>query len=133
MKIIFSKLISIYKIWEERKANLPVILRVVALVGIGLMILGFAYGLLQPAGYSFPGPPTMSVVRITHAVFPMRGLVMMSVGVIIFALIPSVRILMGIFNFLHQHEIIDFIIAVIVLIELTVSILLIIGIKGVLT
>ncbi|MFN2176320.1 MAG: hypothetical protein ACK2U3_10255, partial [Anaerolineales bacterium] len=61
------------------------------------------------------------------------GLVMMSVGIILFALFPSLRVLSGINQFRHNHEIINLIIAVIVLIELTAGVLLIFVMKGVRT
>lgn len=109
------------------------ILRIVALFAIGLMLFGLVYGLLSTVPYSFPGPPTLSVDQITHTASSKTDLVMMSTGIIFFALFPSVRVLLGINKFIHNHEVVNLMIAIIVLLELTAGLLVFFSIKGVLT
>jgi uncharacterized membrane protein len=132
IKNITTGLNSIYKTCRFNR-NFPSILCIVAFLAIGLMVFGLAAGLLQPVPYSFPGPSTLSISQIVRPVTSNVGLVMMSVGIILFALFPSLRVLSGINQFRHNHEIINLIIAVIVLIELTAGVLLIFVMKGVRT
>lgn len=132
MKNKSSKSISSSKVFGKEMDNSKMILRILALISIGLMLFGLTDSLLQTGSFSFPGPATMSIDQITHALSSNKDLVMMSSGIILFALIPSLRILLGINQFIHKHEIINLIVALIVLMELTVSFLLIFGVKGVL-
>ena len=76
------------------------------------------------------------IVPATTLIFhlPIRAFVEISlVGIILFALFPSVRVLLGIHQFWQNREFLNLIIAAILLIELTASILLIFVMKGVLT
>lgn len=109
------------------------ILRIVALFAIGLMILGLIYGLLSAVPYSFPGPPTLSVDQITHPASSKTGLALMSDGIIFFALFPSVRVLLGINKFIHNHEAVNLIVAILVLLELAAGLLMFFRIRGVMT
>lgn len=108
------------------------IMRIVALFAIGLMLFGLVDGLLHTESFSFPGPPTLSIDQITHTVCTKTSMAMMSAGIILFALLPSLRVLLGINQFIQNREIVNLIIAMIVLLELTASLLLIFDVKGVL-
>jgi uncharacterized membrane protein len=57
----------------------------------------------------------------------------MSAGILLFALLPSLRVLLGINQFIRHHEIVNVIAAIIVFAELAVGILMIFQVKGVLT
>lgn len=107
------------------------ILRNVAFLSICLMLSGFVNGLLHNVYFSFPGPPTLAIDQITSALSSKTDLVLMSVGIILFALLPSLRVALGINQFIHHHEFVNLAIATIVLIELAASFLVIFGLKGV--
>lgn len=130
MKNISSKSVSRSEVRERENDHSTLILRIMALFGLSLMLFGLVDGLSQTGSFSFPGPPTMSIEQIAHTYSSEIGLVMMSVGIILFALLPSLRVLLGIYKFIHNREIVNLIIATFVLLELTVSFLLIFGVKG---
>lgn len=133
MKNNSTKHASSNEVAEKEQANSTRILRIVALIAIGSMVSGLVFGLLQTAPMSFPGPPTLTINQITQTAYTKTGLVLMSSGIILFALLPSLRVLLGINQFIHKHEMVNAIVAMIVLLELSASILLNFCTKGVLT
>lgn len=107
------------------------ILRIAALFALAVMLFGLTDRLLQIVPVSFPGPPTISLEHFTQSLPPNTGSVLMSAGIILFALIPSLRVLLGIKQFAHNHETVNLIVALIVLLELTASMLWIFFGKGI--
>jgi len=131
MAKISTKSISSNEVGEKPRGNSLMILRFAALFAFTVMFFGLSDRLLQIVPVSFPGPPTISLDQITHSVPSNSGSVLMSAGIIFFALIPSLRVLLGIKQFIHNHETINLIVAMIVLLELTASMLWIIFGKGI--
>jgi uncharacterized membrane protein len=119
----FTKSISSNGVWKKPRINSLLILRITALFAVAVMFIGLADRLLQIVPVSFPGPSTISLEQIVHSPPSNTGLVMMSAGIIFFALIPSLRVLLGLNQFFQKHETVNLIVAMIVLLELTASML----------
>lgn len=133
MKNIILKLICGCKALLKEQGGSRTILRIMAGAAIGLMLIGLFDGPGQASQFSIPGPATMSIGQITHSGASQAGLVMMSTGILLFAVLPSLRVLFGINQFIRHHEVINLIAAIIVFIELTLGILMIFHVKGALT
>ncbi len=96
--------------------------RVVSLVGIGCMSFGFIRLIIVRGVLILPGDPTLpfpEFLQITHEPI---SLLSMSVGIIMLALLPSVRVLIAFFTYLHRKDMVDVLVAFIVFLELLFSI-----------
>jgi len=101
-----------------------IILRIVILTSFALMILGLLGSFVQQGSITLPGPSTTGLSGVGHVSKVPLGLLSMSMGLLLFVLIPSLRVLFGLEKFIRRREILNAIVALIVLVELTISIIL---------
>jgi uncharacterized membrane protein len=98
------------------------ILQLAVLASVGLMVSGFLDTLVQKNATQFPGPSTISPAALSHLSNNPLGFAAMSAGLLLFLFTPSLRVLLGIESFVRKREIINVLVALIVLAELIISI-----------
>ena len=103
-------------------ANPSAVLRIVILASFGLMVPGFLDAMIQHGPVLLPGPSTTPLSDVWHISSAPAGLLAMSVGLLLFLVIPSLRVLLGLEDFVRRREIISVVAALIVLAELIISI-----------
>lgn len=132
MKKIVSKIIAGYQAFRQSRGLSRAILIAMVTTAMGLMLIGLLMDARGAAPFSLPGPAVLSPGQIAHNGSIPAGLVVMSIGILLLALLPDLRVLFGIRQFVQRHETVNLIAAIIVFIELTAGILLIFHVKGVL-
>ena len=112
------------KVLEEGKntSRATEILRTVVLVSFGLMLAGFIVVVVQNSSMPFPGPSTISLSKTLTLSKISPGILAMSAGLLLFAITPGLRVLLGFEHFIQNKDIINAVIAMIVLMELLISI-----------
>lgn len=106
------------KVFENPNA----VLCMMILTSFTLMLSGLLDALVQHSPSMLPGPSTLMLSSIRHIPNSQFGLLSMSIGLLLFLLIPSLRVLLGLEKFIRRREVVNIIVALIVLIELAVSI-----------
>lgn len=132
MKNIVSKIIAGCEAFQQDRGRSRAVLIAIITAAMGLMLIGLLMETRQAGPFSLPGPAALSPGQITHGGSIQAGLVTMSVGILLLALLPDLRVLFSIRQFIQRHETVNLIAAIIVFIELTAGILLIFHLKGVL-
>jgi uncharacterized membrane protein len=95
---------------------------VVSLVGLGLMIIGFIGVLIDPAPLSVPGASVLPLPTLMHLSQSPASLVTMSVGIVLLALLPTVRVALALWYYIRRRDALNTVAALIVVIELLLSI-----------
>jgi uncharacterized membrane protein len=95
---------------------------VVSLVGLGLMIVGFIDMLIAPASLSVPGASVLPLPTLIHLSQSPASLVTMSVGIVLLALLPTVRVALALWYYVRRRDALNIVAALIVVIELLLSI-----------
>lgn len=94
---------------------------IVSLVGLGLMLAGFLDMLILGTSSSIPGGSVLPLPRFTHPSQVPIGLAAMSAGIVLLALLPSLRVLLAMWLYLRRHSILNTLVALIVFVELLLS------------
>ena len=95
---------------------------VVSVLGLGLMSSGLVDMLVVADAYSMPGARVLPLDILIN--FPPRsiGLMLASAGVVLLGLLPAIRVLLALWLYLRLKALVSMVIAVIVLLELLLSI-----------
>ena len=101
---------------REQKISL-----VTSLVGLGLMIFGFADLVMHGASLSVPGVSALSPLAITAGAQISPSLLAMSAGIVVLALLPILRVLLALSLYLRERQVLNVVVAAIVFVELLVS------------
>jgi uncharacterized membrane protein len=98
--------------------------RAVSLGGMGLMCSGFIEMLLDATDPSFtlPGASVLTLGDLIHLQTSSLGLILTSAGVIVFCLLPAVRVILALWLYLRLRDLFSTLIAAVVFLELMVSI-----------
>ncbi len=99
------------------------VFRLASLISSGVMVIGLIGALIQNSTFTFPGPSTLQFTEIVQG-SSSTGLILMSSGIVLFALLPSLRVLLGIKQFVRNRDFVSGIFAAIVLTELAASVFL---------
>jgi uncharacterized membrane protein len=110
------------KLQSDMEAKMHKISLGTSLLGLGLMVFGFIYLVVQGGGLSMPGVAALSprVFRTGAQISP--SLLAMTAGIGVLALIPILRVLLALLIYLRNHQALNAGVALIVFIELIVSI-----------
>lgn len=107
---------------EKLEITMQLLSRVVSLVGIGFMSFGFIRLIIVRGILNIPGNPTLPFPEFLELTHEPISFLAMSGGIILLALLPSVRVLIALFTYLRRKDIFDVLVAVIVFLELLFSI-----------
>jgi hypothetical protein len=94
---------------------------IVSLIGLGLMLAGFLDMLISGASLSIPGGSVLPLPRFAHPSQVPMSLAAMSAGIVLLALLPSLRVLLALWLYLRRHSILNSLVALIVFVELLLS------------
>jgi uncharacterized membrane protein len=104
---------------EERMQKISL---VTSLVGVGLMAFGFADMIISGGSLSIPGMTALSPLQIQSGARISLSLLTMSAGIVVLALLPIVRVLLALSLYLQSRHMLDVVAALIVFVELLVSV-----------
>jgi uncharacterized membrane protein len=110
------------KLQSNMEAKMQKISMGASLLGLGLMVFGFIYLVVQGHPLSIPGVAALSpqVIRTGAQISP--SLLAMTAGIGVLALIPILRVLLALLIYLRNHQLLNVVVALVVFIELIVSI-----------
>jgi uncharacterized membrane protein len=94
---------------------------IVSLVSVSLMILGFTDAVLNGTTLSVPGRSVLPVSMLLHVSQVPVSLATMSVGVLLLALLPAVRVLLAVVLYISERGALNAAVSLVVLVELLVS------------
>jgi uncharacterized membrane protein len=104
------------------KARMQKISLVTSIVGLGLMAFGLVDVLLRGTSPSIPGMVALSSVMLQAGAQIPLGLAAMSAGIVVLALLPILRVLLAQSQYLHNHQLLNVVVALLVFVELLVSV-----------
>jgi hypothetical protein len=109
---------------EGLEARMQKVSRAVSLGGIVLMCSGFIEMLLHASDHTFalPGASVLPLRDFIHLQTSSLGLILTSAGVIVFCLLPAVRVILALWLYLRLRDLVSTLIAVVVFLELLASI-----------
>jgi len=102
--------------------TMQIVSRVVSLLGLGLMVIGFADMILGGAKLSPPGLSALTLPKLANFTSRPFSTVTMSTGIILLAILPGIRVGLAFYGYLQQRKLVNSLVALIVLVELLISI-----------
>ena len=103
------------------EATMQKVSRIVSVLALGLMVVGFVDLLVSGTSVIMPGGSVLSLSLLARPGQEPISLVAMSAGIILLALLPSVRVLLALKLYVRQRDIVDILVALVVLLELLLS------------
>lgn len=110
------------KLQSNMEAKMQKISLGTSLLGLGLMVFGFIYLVVQGDPLSIPGVAALSPQVIHTGAQISPSLLAMTAGIGVLALIPILRVLLALLIYLRNHQLLNVVVALVVFIELIVSI-----------
>lgn len=111
---------------EETRGDLDVKMQKISLVtsllGLGLMVFGFADLVMHGAPLSIPGVTALSSMLVKSGTRMSLSLLTMSAGIVVLALLPIVRVLLALSLYARNRQVLNMVVALLVFIELLVSV-----------
>jgi uncharacterized membrane protein len=107
---------------SDLEAKMQKISLVTSLVGVGLMVFGFADFFAHGASLSIPGVAAVSPQLIQSGARLSPSLLAMSAGIVVLALLPILRVLLALSLYLRKRQVLNVMVALIVFVELLVSV-----------
>jgi uncharacterized membrane protein len=105
----------------DLEAKMQKVSLVVSLIGLGLMGVGFADMLVNKTSLYVPGESALSFSKLVHWTQWPVSLDAMSLGIILLALLPIVRVLLALWVYAHHRDMLDTLVALIVILALLFS------------
>jgi uncharacterized membrane protein len=110
---------------KEREWDLEAIMQkvslVISLLGLGLMAFGFVDMLVHGTSLSIPGIAAPSPLAFKSGAGIPPSLLAMSAGIVVLAVLPIVRVLLAMSLYLRNRQVLNVVVALLVVIELLVS------------
>jgi uncharacterized membrane protein len=103
------------------EARMQKISLVTSFVGLGLMAFGFVDVLLRGTSPSIPGMVALSLATLESGAQIPLGLAAMSAGIVVLALLPILRVLLALSQYLRNRQVLNVLVALLVFFELLVS------------
>jgi uncharacterized membrane protein len=94
---------------------------VISLLGLGLMVFGFADVLLHGASLSLPGMAALSPSLLKAGTQIPLGLAAMSAGIVLLSLLPILRVLLALSLYVRGRQTLNVLVALVVFVELLAS------------
>jgi heme A synthase len=92
-----------------------------SLIALGLMVCGFA-GSVAYNGFTLPGCPVLPFSALGRLSLSSAGMRCMSIGIILLATFPTVRVIIALWRYSRSGDMLDTIVALVILMELALSI-----------
>jgi uncharacterized membrane protein len=92
-----------------------------SLIALGLMICGFASSVAHN-GFTLPGSPVLPFSALGRLSLSSPGMQCMSIGIILLATLPAVRVMIALWRYFRSGDMLDAIVALVILMELILSI-----------
>ncbi|MGE0826190.1 MAG: DUF1634 domain-containing protein [Candidatus Binatia bacterium] len=93
----------------------------VSVIALGLMVVGFLDLVVSGTSVTIPGGSVLSLPALAHPGQAPISLVAMSAGIILLALLPSVRVVLALRLYLRRRDVLNALVALVVLLELLLS------------
>jgi uncharacterized membrane protein len=106
---------------NDLEATMQKLALVVSLVGLALMMGGFAIRFFNHLTWSLPGVSVLPLAMLLHPGTSALGLEAMSAGIVLLALLPTARVLLALWLYLRQRNWLNSLAALVVLVELLIS------------
>lgn len=94
---------------------------VISVTAVVLMITGFAISFFLHPLPRVPGAPALPASAVWRFQVNDWGMWAMSAGILLLALLPMARVLLAIWMFLRSRDLLDTVVALVVLVELLIS------------
>ena len=108
--------------YSDLEARMQKISLATSLLGLGLMVFGFVDVLIHGTSLSIPGMVALSPLMIKSGTRVPLGLATMSAGIVVLALLPILRVLVALSLYLRNRQVLNVVVALLVFIELLVSV-----------
>jgi uncharacterized membrane protein len=105
---------------NDLESKMRTISLLISLVSLVLMGFGFADVLLHGTSLSLPGMAALSPLMIKTGNISL-GLAAMSAGIVLLSLLPIVRVLLALSQYVQSRQMLNILVALLVFIELLVS------------
>lgn len=106
---------------QKLEETMQKVSRVVSLTGLGLMLAGlFAY-FISSTHFSLPGEPVIPLQDFLQAGGDPLSLVLMSTGILLFALLPLLRVILALWTYSSKKAWLNTLASFIVFLELLFS------------
>lgn len=102
----------------ELEATMQKLALVVSLTGLSLMVSGFIFNLFTGATWSLPGMAVLPLSALAHPLQEPVSLDAMSAGIVLLALLPSARVLLALWLYARQRNLLNVVAALVVFLEL---------------
>jgi uncharacterized membrane protein len=106
---------------DSLEATMQQVTLITSMVGLGLMIAGFVDILIVGTSLSIPGSSVLPLLKLAHPLQVPTSLVAMSAGIVLLALLPTIRVLLALWLYLRRHSVLNTLVALIVFVELLLS------------
>ena len=107
---------------ESLEITMQFLSRLVSLIGIVCMAFGFVRLFIIRGVLILPGDPTLPLPEFLQISHEPLSILAMSVGILMLALLPSFRVLISLFTYIHRKDMVDVLVAFVVFLELLFSI-----------
>jgi uncharacterized membrane protein len=102
----------------ELEATMQKLALVVSLTGLSLMVSGFVIKLFIGMTWSLPGLAVLPLPALAHPLQEPLSLDAMSAGIVLLALLPSARVLLALWLYIRQRNLVNVLAALVVFLEL---------------
>jgi len=106
---------------QKLEGTMQKVSRVVALLGFGLMLSGLITYFSSSTNFSLPGEPVIPLQNITQAGGDPLSLLLMSTGILLFALLPLLRVILALWTYSSKKAWLNMLASFIVFLELLLS------------
>jgi len=103
---------------NELEATMQKLALVVSLMGLSLMVSGFVLNWFSGITWSLPGVAVLPLPALLHPQQEALSLDAMSGGIVLLALLPSARVLLALWLYLRQRNLLNVLAALVVFLEL---------------
>jgi len=107
---------------EKLEVRMQKVSLLVSLAGIGLMCSGFITITFTAGGISFPGAAVLALSDLMSVPTASPGLILASAGVVLLGVLPGIRVVLALWLYFRLHDLLNMLVALIVLLELLLSI-----------
>ncbi|MCG3211101.1 MAG: hypothetical protein FOGNACKC_04738 [Anaerolineae bacterium] len=106
---------------NDLEATMQGLALAVSLIGLSLMVSGYIFYLLMGARLMLPGLAVLPLTMLAHPLQEPLSQYAMSIGIVLLALLPAARVLLALWMYIRQRNLINVLAALVVFLELVWS------------